>query len=361
MRRRDLLSAALLASLGCAKAPAPTPLDEAADLIQSQVDAGKLTAATLAVNNGGEEFRRAFGEAQSEDAVFLIASISKPMTATGVMLLADRGELSLSDPVNKFIPEFSEGDRKLITIEHLLTHTSGLPDQLPNNNELRSAHAPLSEFVAGAVQVPLKFAPGSEYSYQSMGILLASEVVQRITGLRFRDFLRDEVFQPLGMNQTVMGLAPFELEDVMTSQVEFAAAEGGAGDPSTRSWDWNSPYWRDLGAPWGGAHSTAPDIERFLRSFLEPDSHILRPETVRSMTSNHTPEMSAARGLGFQLGSGFAAGCADSTFGHGGSTGTRSWCDPVRGLSCVILTTLPSRVSGELILRPVSELVSAAA
>ena len=219
------------------KAPEPTPLDEAADLIQSQVDSGDLTAATLAVNNGGEEFRRAFGEAQSEDAVFLIASISKPMTATGVMILADRGELSLSDPVNKFIPEFSEGDRKLITIEHLLTHTSGLPDQLPNNNELRAAHAPLSEFVAGAVQVPLKFAPGSEYSYQSMGILLASEVVQRITGLRFRDFLRDQVFQPLEMNQTVMGLAPFELEDVMTSQVEFAAAEGGAGDPSTRSWD----------------------------------------------------------------------------------------------------------------------------
>jgi CubicO group peptidase (beta-lactamase class C family) len=361
MRRRDFVSTALIASLGCAAAPEPTPLDEAADLIRSQVDAGKLTAATVAVNNGGEPFRRAFGAAESDDAVFLIASISKPMTATGVMLLADRGELSLSDPVMKFIPEFAEGDRKLITIEHLLTHTSGLPDQLPNNNELRAAHAPLSEFVAGAVKVPLKFSPGAEYSYQSMGILLASEVVQRITGTRFRDFLRDEVFRPLGMERTVMGLAPFTLEEVMTSQVEFAAAEGGAGDPSTRDWDWNSPYWRDLGAPWGGGHSTSPDIERFVRSFLSPDDHVLKPETVRAMITNHTPHLDVARGLGFQMGSGFAQGCSAASYGHSGSTGTSTWCDPERDLSCVILTTLPSRASRDLILAPVSELVSAGA
>lgn len=361
MRRRDFVSTALIASIGCAttEMPEATPLDEAADLIQSQVDAGKLTAATLAVNNDGDSFRRAFGEAEADDAVFLIASISKPMSSTGIMLLADRGELSLSDPVMKFIPEFSEGDRKFVTIQHLLTHTSGLPDQLPNNNELRAAHAPLSEFVAGAVKVPLKFTPGSEYSYQSMGILLASEVAQRITGTRFRDFLRDEVFHPLGMDKTVMGLAPFELSEVMTSQVEFAAAEGGAGDPSTKGWDWNSPYWRDLGAPWGGGHSTSTDIERFLRSFLEPEGHVLKPDTVRLMTTNQTQGMSASRGLGFQMGSGFAEGCSEATYGHGGSTGTRSWCDPERGLSCVILTTLPARVSGPLILQPVSELVSA--
>ncbi len=242
-----------------------------------------------------------------------------------------------------------------------MTHTSGLPDQLPHNNELRAAHAPLSEFVAGAVKVPLKFKPGAEYSYQSMGILLAAEIAQRITGQRFRDYLDAEVFHPLGMRRTVMGLAPFTMDDVMTSQVEFAAAEGGAGDPSTKDWDWNSAYWRDLGAPWGGAHSTAVDIERFLRSFLDADGHVLKPETVLAMRTSHTSGLSASRGLGWLMGSGFAEGCSEATYGHGGSTGTSCWCDPERGLSFVILTTLPARASRETILSPVAELVSQSA
>lgn len=362
MRRRDLLCSALALGVGCASAPEPEPvrtsLDDAADLIQAQVNADKLTAATFAVNDGATAVRRGFGQAQSEDAIFLIASISKPMTATGVMLLADAGELSLADPVQKFIPEFQGGDRSKVTIEHLLTHTSGLPDQLPNNDDLRQAHAPLSEFVAGAAKVPLMFEPGTQYNYQSMGILLAAEIVERITTTRLRDFLHDKVYQPLKMSKTVMGLAPLKFEDTMPSQVEFAAPEGGAGDPSAKDWDWNSPYWRDLGSPWGGAHSTSPDIENFLRSFLDPDNHVLKPETARSMITNHTPHLDVARGLGFQLGTGFAAGCSEQTYGHSGSTGTTCWCDPARSLSCVVLTTLPSRVSNALILKPVSELAS---
>ena len=373
MRRRELLSAALLAAAGCASGPeqpaaeaAPSPelnvepLEKASVLMEKQVDDGKLVAAALAVRRGEFGFRRAFGKAGSEDAVFLIASISKPMTATGVMVLADRGELALSDPAQKYLPELTGDGRERITIEHLLTHTSGLPDQLPNNSELRAAHAPLSEFVAGAVKQPLKFDPGTDYSYQSMGILLAAEIAERITGQAFREFLDAEVFQPLGMSRTVMGLSPIPLDETMPSQVEFAAPEGGAGDPSTKDWDWNSPYWRDLGAPWGGAHSTAPDIERFLRYFLEPDDRVLKPESARRMTENHTAGMSAARGIGFQLGTGFAEGCSEATFGHGGSTGTLAWCDPATGLSCVILTTLPSRVSRDLIHSPVSALAASA-
>ena len=95
-----------------------------------------------------------------------------------------------------------------------------------------------------------------------------------------------------------------------------------------------------------------------MRSFLNPESHVLKPETVRSMISNHTPHLETARGLGFQLGPSFAEGCSEQTYGHSGSTGTTSWCDPARGLSCVVLTTLPSRASNALILKPVSELAS---
>src|SRR5205814_8166739 len=123
-----------------------------------------------------------------------------------VMILRDRDRLQLSDPVRKFIPEFQGGDRDLITIQHLLTHTSGLPDMLPENTELRKRHAPLADFVAGVCRTPLLFKPGTEVRYQSMGILLAAEIVERVTGSRLRDCLHREVFEPTGMKAPALGL-----------------------------------------------------------------------------------------------------------------------------------------------------------
>jgi CubicO group peptidase (beta-lactamase class C family) len=99
------------------------PFAEACKLIQNQVDVGILESAVLHVHRDRNSQLRAFGKAQSGDAIFLIASITKPMTATGLKVLADRGELKLSDKVVKFIPEFSEGDRKDIAIQYLLTHS----------------------------------------------------------------------------------------------------------------------------------------------------------------------------------------------------------------------------------------------
>src|SRR5206468_3416779 len=118
---------------------------QAARLIEQATASGDVRAAVLDVRQRKFSFSRAFGEARNTETVFLLASISKPMTTAGVMLLADRGELTLSDPVHKFIPEFSGGDRGLITVQHLLTHTSGLPDMLPENEALRRRHAPLAD------------------------------------------------------------------------------------------------------------------------------------------------------------------------------------------------------------------------
>jgi len=337
-----------------------TQMKDAEAVLREATSSGGMDSATLAVRDAKSRYRGAFGNSSDVDDVFLIASITKPMTAVGLMLLADRGELKLSDPAMKFLPEFSAGDRKQITIEHLLVHTSGLPDQLPENSDLRKAHAPLSEFVAGAVKTPLLFKPGERYSYQSMGLLLAAEIAQRITGEPFRDFLKREVFLPLGMERTALGLGDFAVADTVRSQVEFAAPEAGSGKPEAAAWDWNSPYWRDLGSPWGGAHSTAMDIELFLRSFLKSDHPILKRETARSMIANHTPGMSAARGLGFELGSSLAKRGSEAVFGHGGSTGTLCWADPERRLSFVLLSSLPKRMSGKTILDPVSDLVSQA-
>ena len=362
MRRRELLFGSMGVCLAsCGGSPEVEPpkdgVDLASELISGVAASGQLRAAVLTVQQGADARSNAFGEAASEDAVFLIASISKPMTATGLMLLADRGELKLSDPAQKFIPEFSEGDRSKITIKHLLTHTSGLPDQLPENQELREQNAPIEDFVKRAIQTPLLFEPGSQYKYQSMGILLASEVAQRITGERFPDFLDREVFRPLGMTRTAMGLGSFSLDEVQRCQVEFAAPESGAGDPSAAGWDWNSPFWRNFGAPWGGAHSTAPDVNRFLQSFLHPDGKVLKEATARSMISEQTPDMDQRRGLGFALNAG-GKNSSSSTFGHGGSTGTLSWADPEADRSFVLLTSLPARESRGLVLGPVSDLAS---
>src|SRR6185436_3271425 len=119
-----------------------------------------------------ESFTRHFGKAASGDAMFLLGSISKPINVTAVMTLFDQGKFKLEDRVKKYLPAFTGEKRDDVTIQHLLTHVSGLPDQLANNNELRKRHAPLTEFAEQTVRTRLDFAPGTKYQYASMGILL---------------------------------------------------------------------------------------------------------------------------------------------------------------------------------------------
>lgn len=323
-------------------------VDEAAELVRKATASGDVRAAVLDVRQGEFHFSRAFGEARGPETAFLIASISKPMTAAGVMLLADRGKLALSDPVHKFIPEFAGGDRELVTVQHLLTHTSGLPDMLPENIELRKRHAPLADFVAGVCKTPLLFRPGTKVSYQSMGILLAAEIAQRVTRMPFREFLRREVFLPLGMRETSLGLGGRRIADTAQCQVE-----------SNDDWNWNTPYWRDLGAPWGGVHATAGDIAKFLEAFWRPNGLVLKRETALAMITSHTQGLNETWGLGWRLDAGaFGRGCSPRTFGHYGATGTVAWADAETGVRCVLLTTKPADQSRAGLLGPVSDLVS---
>ncbi len=323
-------------------------VEEAAELVHKATASGEVRAAVLDVRQGRYRFSRAFGEARAPETAFIIASISKPMTAAGIMLLADRRKLALSDPVHKFIPEFSGGDRELITVQHLLTHTSGLPDMLPENIELRKRHARLADFVAATCKTPLLFRPGTKVSYQSMGILLAAEIAQRVTGTPLREFLRREIFLPLGMRETSLGLGGRRIPDTAQCQVE-----------SNDDWAWNTPYWRDLGTPWGGVHSTAEDVSKFLGAFLRPNGLVLKRETATEMISNHTPGLNEAWGLGWMMQPGtFGRGCSPRTFGHYGATGTVAWADPETGVRCVLLTTKPAEQSRAGLLGPVSDLVA---
>ena len=135
MNRRTFLGTAL--STPILAAVKRDKFDAAAAVLAKAAADGRIQAASLCVRHGKETFARPFGAAASADAMFLLASITKTLTAAAVVTLADRGKLRLEDPVAKFIPEFSAGPRSGITVAQLLTHVSGLPDQLPENQELR--------------------------------------------------------------------------------------------------------------------------------------------------------------------------------------------------------------------------------
>jgi len=126
-------------------------------------------------------------------------------------------------------------------------------------------------------------------------------------------------------------------------------------------WDWNSPDWRDLGSPWGGAHAAAGDVSRLLRCFVNAGSPVLKTTTAAAMITNQTQGLGQPYGLGWRLGSeSYGKGASPRTFGHGGSTGTLAWLDPERNLSFVLLTTKPAAVSQKTLLTPVSNTVSTA-
>jgi CubicO group peptidase (beta-lactamase class C family) len=348
MHRRTILQTGLGLAIGAPLLAAmkPNDFDAAADVLTRVTDAGQVEAAAMYVRHGESVLSRSFGAAPREDAIFLLASISKPMSVAAVMTLYEQKRFQLDDPVHRFLPEFSGDARDRVTMRHLLTHVSGLPDQLPENTALRSRHAELDEFVERAMKTPLRFVPGSQYSYSSMGILLASEVARRISGKSIATLVDEAVYRPLEMKHSAMGIGRLDRASLIRCQVESAAAESGSGDRATRDWDWNSDYWRQLGAPWGGAHGSAADVARFLDAFLHPQGRWLQPDTARLMTTNHNPPGIRPRGLGFDLGSQLGGGRSSAmTFGHGGSTGTLCWADPASDAICVILTTLPSQAA----------------
>jgi CubicO group peptidase (beta-lactamase class C family) len=318
--------------------------DAAAEVLERATADRQMDAAVLHVTQKDESFTRPFGKAGSGDAMFLLGSISKPINVTAIMTLFDQGKFHLQDPVKKFLPAFTGDGRDKVTISQLLTHVSGLPDQVANNGELRKRHAPLKDFAAQVLRTRLDFAPGSRYQYSSMGILLATRVAEVISGVDILTLVDRTVFQPLGMKHSAQGLGRFKLDRMVSCQMEGAAPESGGGDSRAREWDWNSPYWRKLGAPWGGTHCSAPDIGRFLGEFLGARGKAVKPGTARLMIKNHNPKGFTPRGLGFGVGKESGSpGCSERTFGHTGSTGTLCWADPASETICVVLTSLPRR------------------
>lgn len=285
------------------------------------------------------------------DAVFLLASLTKPLTYLAGLMLVERGLLNLGEPVMRYIPEFAAHHKEQVEVRHLFTHTSGLPDMLDSNLELRRKQAPLADFIHGAIlDTKLRFAPGTSVSYQSMGTLTVAELVQRISGKSIREFLQLEIFEPLGLKATALGANGIEADRI----VRLAApAEQEA------AWDWNSEYWRNLGAPWGGLFSTPEEYGALCHLMLHGGTwnqvRLVSPATVRQMTTNRLndfPDMpeplrrTQAWGLGWQMnqpatGHTFCDLLGTQAYGHWGATGTMCWLDPASQTFCLVFTSAP--------------------
>ncbi len=342
-------------------------LETASRLLAAEISSGRVLAASLLVARHEKVvLHRGYGKlAPTGEArpvtpgtVFLLASITKPVTACSLLLLAERGKVSLNDPARVYLPELAHQD---IRVRDLLSHTSGMPDMLPENTELRRAHAPLSEFVKHAMTTPLLYPPRTDFRYQSMGTLLAGEIVERVSGKRLRDFEREEIFAPLGMKDSSLGLGGRRIEDTAWCQSQPG--------PDTDRFGANSPYWRDMGHPWGGMHSTTMDLAILLQTFLDggvyAGKRVFSRATVAAMTRDQNTAIGKPWGLGWGLATSivwsyFGELVSPRTFGHSGATGTVAWADPETGLVCVILTTRPSGEDDGRLLRVVSNAVAGA-
>lgn len=311
-----------------------------------------------------------------DDAIFLVASITKPIVAMASLILIERGMLALGDRVREYVPEFGTKGKYGITIRHLLTHTSGLPDQLPDNRELRAAHAPLSAFVAGTFTTPVEFPAGRGVRYQSMGFAMLGEIIKRVSGKPCRDFLRDEIFGPLDMHDTSLG-APdewFEGESPTCARIAEIRTPTNQTMPES---NWNSRYWRSFGAPWGGVLTTPADLTRFARMMLGGGAlgtvRILGRSTVAAATRNQLTPMKDVPeverrcrpwGLGWRLhwpadSANFGDLLGPRTYGHWGATGTALWIDPESDAFAVILTTQPQEPHGRYLARASNAIAAA--
>lgn len=304
-------------------------------------------AVVLVARQGRIVYRKAFGdraispkrEPMTIDTIFDLASLTKVIaTATSIMMLVERGKVSLADPVALYIPEFGKNGKERITVEQLMTHRAGLP---PDNE--------IADYVGVSVD-PLKmiyelqpyYEPGSRFVYSDVGYIVAAEIVRRMSGKRVDEFARENIFAPLGMKDTrfmpeaaaistPQRIAPTEIR-------EGRVMRGEVHDP--RSYEMGGV------AGHAGLFSTADDVAIFCQMILNKGEYngarVLAPYTVERMLSAHSLPTSQMRGIGWDINTSFSSNRGDlfpvGTFGHTGFTGTSVWLDPASQTFVVLLT-----------------------
>jgi CubicO group peptidase (beta-lactamase class C family) len=297
----------------------------------------------------------------TKDALFRIASMTKPITAAGILILADEGKLAVSDPVEKHLPEFKgqwlvaerPKDRltlkkpsRPITLRDLLTHTSGLPFYPPGLSDLYAKrNRTLAEATIAVAQRPLEFEPGSRWAYCNSGIDTLGRVIEVVSGRPYETFLAERIFAPLNMKDTTFRPSKDQLKRVAglygVKDGKLVPVGGAVLGPPAGS---RHPI------PAGGLYSTGADQARFYRMMLNGGTldgkRILSAASVKTMTAVQTGELTCGftPGMGFGYGfgvvrkpQGVTAMLSPGTFGHGGAFGTQAWADPKRDLFVVLL------------------------
>jgi CubicO group peptidase (beta-lactamase class C family) len=280
------------------------------------------------------------------DCLFWIASQSKPITATALMMLVNEGKVNLDDPVEKYLPEFKgqmvaveqDGEHMLlkkpkhpITVRNVLSHTSGLPFKSAIEQPTLDLY-PLAVRVGSYAMTPLLFEPDAKSQYSNAGINTAGRIIEVVSGMSYESFLDKRLFRPLGMRDTTFWPSAAQLR-------RLAKAYKPAGKTGLEETTINQLYY-PLNSrirqpmPAGGLFSTASDMCRFAQLILNNGEirgkRLLSEAAVKQMTNKQTGDaIKTSYGFGFAVGDGWC--------GHGGAYGTNTQIDREHGLITIWL------------------------
>ena len=342
-----------LALAGPAPLFAAAPASSAA-LIQPFVDKHELAGAVALVIDKEKVLSvEAVGfadvagrQVMKADAMFWIASQTKPMTATAVMMLVDEGKVALDDAVGKYLPEFRsqmvvaemDGDHALlrrpahpITIREVLSHMSGMPFQSALETPTHDI-VPLAALVRSYAITPLVTEPGTRYQYSSAGINIAGRIIEVVSGMKYEDFMQQRLFNPLGMKDTTFWPTKSQSRRVAKSYRPDATKTNlGEFQISQLAYPL-SDRTRRFPIPAGGLFSTAQDTARFCQMLLNGGEWIGRryvsEAAFKELVKRQTPaSVKDSYGLCFTVG--------QDWFGHGGAQATNMEIRPAQGLAII--------------------------
>ncbi len=235
-------------------------------LLDPYVRSNNFSGTVYASKEGKVVYEKSFGKAiiewdvaNANDTKYQLASVSKPLTSTAILLLEQQGKLSTSDPVSKYLPEFRDGNK--VTIHHLLSHTSGVPNinDFPEYNLLSLTSISLDSIVKVFQKKPLLFEPGSKYSYSNSNYNVLAYIIEKVSGMKYGDFLKKNIFDILEMKNT---RHHGNALDVIPNVATGYAADGRKDLQRAPYLDWTIKTGN------GSLYSTVDDLAKFDRSFF---------------------------------------------------------------------------------------------
>jgi beta-glucosidase-like glycosyl hydrolase/CubicO group peptidase (beta-lactamase class C family) len=270
------------------------------------------------------------------DTIYDVASLTKVVaTTTMAMILVDEGKLDVRKPVSAFIPAFRGGAKSKVTVENLLTHSSGLEAWAPLYEEVQRRE----EFLAKVAAMNLAYEPGTKSVYSDLGFFLLGEVLERVAGEPLDVFVTRRVFEPLGMTSTLFCPAKDLISCIPPTERDAWRGRLVRGEVHDEN-----AYALGGVAPHSGLFSTAPDLARFAQMLLDGGVYDHRRIVSRATVERFTrragvPDSARAYGWGTPSPNSSAGDLlSPRAFGHTGFTGTSMWIDPDRNLFVILLT-----------------------